>query len=294
MELRTATAEENAAWERGWLERIEPGNRQPELRKHEDYTAVTFTLVEDGADVGVLAMTHFPVGEAIEASVNDVWIAPEHRRRGLGRKAAALAADWARERGARALHARVKGDDAAAMALFASYNLTAQHMVRDLGEPTPLPEGVEAVPLAGDAYETWLEHSITEYAKMNAESGFGTFEEAYASAVKQFGELLPQGTDTPGHALTELCVDGEQVAAIWVKHGYEPGTSFVFDVESSAKHRGKGYGRAAMHHGENLAIAAGDTRMMLNVHGHNTVAISLYEKLGYRVVRQFRNLDLRG
>lgn len=293
MELRTATAEENAAWEHGWLQRVEPGNRQPELRKRDDYTAVTFTLVEDGADVGVLALIHYPAGEGTEASVSDVWIEPEHRRRGLGRKAVALAAEWARERGARALHARVTGDNAAALALFADFALAAQHMARDLGEPVPLPDGIEAVRLAGEAYRTWLDHSITGYAEMNAESGFGTFEEAYQHSVKQFGELLPQGEDTPGHALSELRVDGEQVAVIWVYHGFEPGTSFIYDVEASEKHRGKGYGRAAMRHGENVAIAAGDTKMMLNVHGHNTIAIGLYDKLGYQVVRVFRSLDLR-
>ncbi|HEY1180394.1 MAG TPA: GNAT family N-acetyltransferase [Phytomonospora sp.] len=293
MELREATPDEFASWEGDWIARL-GANKAPAENRKRATEAPVFTLEADGRAVGTLALSLLPVrgGEGSELILSDVHIAPALRGRGHGRAALEAASRWGREKGARSLSVAYPGGDEAAEALFGDLRLVAQHMDIELGEKRELPAEITVEPLRGDAYDVWHEHSVTEYARITAEAGFGTYEEAYKSSVEQFGELLPQGTDTPGHSLEQLMVDGEQVSSIWIRHGYEPGTSFVFDVESSAKHRGKGYGRAAMWHGENISLAAGDERLMLNVHGHNTVAISLYVKLGYRVVRRFRGADL--
>ncbi|MEV0650462.1 GNAT family N-acetyltransferase [Phytomonospora sp. NPDC050363] len=291
MNLREATPEENASWESDWTSRLEPGNRQAENRARA-IKAPVYMLEADGETVGALALTLVKAGESTETILTDVLIDPAHRRKGHARAALALALAWGREQGSRALNIGYRGDDPAAEALFGEYKLIAQHMGIDLDGKRELPAGIVAEPLTGAAYDEWHEHSVVGYAEITAASSFGTYEEAYERSVREFGELLPQGPDTPGHSLARLTVDGETVATIWVKHGYQPDTSFVFDVESSAEHRGKGYGRAAMWHGENLAMAAGDGRMMLNVHGHNSVAINLYAKLGYEVVRRYRGADL--
>lgn len=293
MELREATPDEIEAWEKDWLDRL-GSNTGPVQNRKRAAEAPVYTLEADGEAVGTLALTLLPVrgGEGSELVLSDVHIAPERRRRGHGRAALEAAVRWGREKGARSLNVGYPGDAEAAEALFGGMKLIAQHMDIELDEKRELPAEITVEPLRGDAYDVWHEHSVVEYAKITAEAGFGTYEEAYRSSVEQFAELLPQGPETPEHSLEQLVVDGEQVASIWVRHGYEPGTSFVFDVESSPEHRGKGYGRAAMWHGENLSKAAGDGRLMLNVHGHNRVAISLYVKLGYRVVRRYRGLDL--
>ena len=59
--------------------------------------------------------------------------------------------------------------------------------------------------------------------------------------------------------------------------------AWVFEVEVEAPFRGRGYGRAAMRRAEDEARARGMTSLGLNVHGHNVVARSLYESLGYDV-----------
>lgn len=295
MELAKATPEEFAVWEGEWLARL-GANTAPVRNRERAETAPVYTLRADGEPVGTIALTLLPVqgGEGFELILSDLHIAPEHRRKGHGRAALDEALRWGRENGARSINVGYPGGDEATEALFGGMRLIAQHMDIELGEHHELPAGITVEPLRGEAYDVWHEHSVVEYAKITAEAGFGTYEEAYRRSVEQFGELLPQGADTPEHSLDQLMVDGEQVSSIWIRHGYEPGTSFVFDVESSAKHRGKGYGRAAMWHGENISKAAGDTRLMLNVHGHNEVAINLYVKLGYRVVRRFRGADLSG
>ncbi|HZC26497.1 MAG TPA: GNAT family N-acetyltransferase, partial [Actinopolymorphaceae bacterium] len=68
--------------------------------------------------------------------------------------------------------------------------------------------------------------------------------------------------------------------------------SFVYGVAVDAAERGKGYGRAVMHVGARIALAAGDRVLALNVFGQNSVAINLYDSLGYEVTDQSRSLDL--
>ena len=63
-----------------------------------------------------------------------------------------------------------------------------------------------------------------------------------------------------------------------------PGTWFVFDVEIDEAHRGRGLGREAMRLAEEWTRARGGTRVGLNVFGPNTVARTLYDSLGYRVM----------
>lgn len=291
MELREATPDEAAAWERDWLVRLGTNTGPVDNRKRA-VDAPVFTLNADGETVGTIALSLVTAGQGHELIVSDIHVDPAHRRRGHGRAALEAASRWGRAKGARALNVGYPGGDEATEGLFGDMRLIAQHMDIELGEHRELPAGVTAEPLRGEAYDAWYKASVIGYAEITAEAGFGTYEEAYERSVADFATLLPQGADTPQHSLDRLMADGEQVSAIWLRHAYEPGTSFVFDVESSEAHRGKGYGRAAMLHGENLARAAGDERLMLNVHGHNHVAINLYVKLGYRVVRRFRGRDL--
>jgi ribosomal protein S18 acetylase RimI-like enzyme len=59
--------------------------------------------------------------------------------------------------------------------------------------------------------------------------------------------------------------------------------AWVFEIEIEPAFRGRGYGRTAMRLAEDEARVRGMTSLGLNVHGHNAVARSLYESLGYEV-----------
>lgn len=64
------------------------------------------------------------------ALLDELWLAPEARGRGEGRRALEFAAAWARERGAKALRLEVAHENGRARALYARAGLTAQ--ARDL------------------------------------------------------------------------------------------------------------------------------------------------------------------
>jgi ribosomal protein S18 acetylase RimI-like enzyme len=165
-------------------------------------------------------------------------------------------------------------------------------MIRELSGGTQLPGGVTGREMTGPEFSAWRAESVADYAAQMAESGSTTPEEAAAASAAQFDQLLPGGLGTPGHSFLCLEAGGEVVATNWIAHHRYPGTSWVYGVEVSEGRRGKGYGRAAMVIGEQSTLAAGDTHLALNVFGHNTVAISMYEAMGYRTYDEGRSAEL--
>ena len=85
---------------------------------------------------------------------------------------------------------------------------------------------------------------------------------------------------------------GEQIGTGWLKHGFLPGVTFGYALHVHERHRGKGYGRAAMAVGEKATLAAGDSALMFSVWGGNEVAMNLYTSAGYRVMEENRSIDL--
>lgn len=65
-----------------------------------------------------------------------------------------------------------------------------------------------------------------------------------------------------------------------------PETAWLYDLRVLEAHRRRGYARAILATVENLARQAGARRLGLNVFGHRTPAIALYESRDYRVTAQ--------
>ncbi|MCI4372950.1 MAG: GNAT family N-acetyltransferase [Thermoplasmata archaeon] len=144
------------------------------------------------------------------------------------------------------------------------------------------------VPLAQPEYDRWWASSIREYAEEHVKSGNWTAEEAAAKSEGEFRKLLPQGTATPGHYLfgVEDPAEHNLVGVVWFRadRGPEaplPPVLFIYDLIVFEAHRGKGYGTQAMGLIEDQARLLGFDTISLHVFGHNTVALSLYRKLGY-------------
>ena len=83
---------------------------------------------------------------------------------------------------------------------------------------------------------------------------------------------------------------------IWLRlpstvHGRD--AAWVCQVVVDTAERGKGYGRAIMRAAEEELASRGVARMGLNVFTDNTVALGLYESLGFEVRAQqmIKSLD---
>lgn len=147
---------------------------------------------------------------------------------------------------------------------------------------------VHLEPMSQAEFDDWAEHSVAGYAGQQVASRLQPPAEAAAYAGRAFAELLPHGLDTPTHyfwVVHETASGGGVVGHLWlrVRAGSTEVEGYVYDVELVPAARGHGLGRATMLAAEEAAGALGATVMRLNVFGHNTAAIRLYESLGYTV-----------
>ncbi|WP_412541994.1 GNAT family N-acetyltransferase [Longispora sp. K20-0274] len=267
--LPEASRERRVAWSRGFRDR---GELHTVAAVHADGAAVGFVAVAMNGG---------------NARIDDIWIDPEHRGAGHGRAAREWAESWAREQGADRVFVQVMEPTR----LFDDYPLRAQTMAKALGAAPELPAGVLGRPMTAAEYPAWLENDIIGYMADIVDSGSMAPEAARRKADEDFASLLPEGLDTPDNTLWTIEAGGAGVAFIWLKHHTSDAQSFVYSVSVSPDHRGKGHGRSAMLLGERATLEAGDEALLLNVFGHNRVAINLYDSLGYVVLDQSRSTD---
>ena len=143
--------------------------------------------------------------------------------------------------------------------------------------------GVSLRPMRPDEFPAFLEASKRSYAEGIATQGDRTVEFARQKSEEDHVTVLPNGLETPGHAIFVVEAGGERVGVLWLADKELGGRRvyFVYDVEIDSAHRGKGYGRAAMLLAEDEARRRGLSRIELNVFGGNDVARGLYRSLGY-------------
>ncbi|MCI4367683.1 MAG: GNAT family N-acetyltransferase [Thermoplasmata archaeon] len=147
---------------------------------------------------------------------------------------------------------------------------------------------IRLVPMTEDVYRGWLEGEIREYAEEHVRTGEWSKENAIARSQGEFHTLLPKGIATPGQFLYTLQDPGtsQTVGVVWFQAGVGPRPgeapkAYVYDIVVRPEFRGKGYGEAAMRKVETEVRERGFGSLGLHVFGHNAVARSLYEKLGY-------------
>jgi GNAT superfamily N-acetyltransferase len=262
-----------AAWRRRWEdEQLDDG--------------AVFAVEADGNPVGQVALT----SAGPQATLHELWIAPEHQRRGYGRAALALVEEWARAVSP-ALGASVDPADPAHAALFHRYEPRAQNMVKQVS--TVEDPGIVARPMRPDEYAAWREEEFTAFAHDISNAFLHDLPRALERSEREFDEIMPDGLATEN--VSTLCLDTAEgrVATIWLVHHFMVDTTWVSSITVDAAHRGQGHGRAAMLVGEQAAVRAGDGHIGLNVFATNPVAQHLYERLGYRTFSQTRTRDLR-
>ena len=306
IEMRTATGAERTAWRDDWQARLDTWYRQPDVPGHwvneqiERHMALPdagglseiFAVESGGEPVGILTVVLTTQDGSPGVVISDIWIVPDQRRRGYGSGALRLAERWAADQQARSVWVLTDPADAVHTAFFGEYPLRARQMIKRITVPEPLASGLEGRPMTTDEFGGWRAQVVAGYAADLTDSGTLSAAEAATSSAAQFDALLPAGLSTEDHSFLCLRAVGELVATTWLGHHRSPGVSWVYDVETHPGHRGKGYGRAAMLLAEQATLAAGDTHLALNVFGHNAVAISMYEAMGYRAYDHGRSIDL--
>lgn len=147
-----------------------------------------------------------------------------------------------------------------------------------------------------EVYDAYRARSQREYAQQIADSGQLDLDAATKRSAVEFAELLPDGLDSPGmHLWTAQVGDTDEPVGLgWVEiRRRSAGVSaWIYDIQVDEGRRGEGLGRALMEALHDAARGLGATTMALNVFGHNTAAIRLYDSLGYAVTAQQMKRDL--
>ena len=153
-------------------------------------------------------------------------------------------------------------------------------------------------PATQDEFDEWLPRQEAGYVEHIVASGSMPPAQAREKARRDTKRAFGGGLDTPGQLVFRLVVEDEPVGWLWLAvpggdadpHNHadprNPRMAWVNDVEVDEAFRGRGYGRQAMLLAEQEAKVRGMTSIGLNVHGHNTVALALYDSLGYQVMTQ--------
>ncbi|MFI6266493.1 GNAT family N-acetyltransferase [Micromonospora sp. NPDC051006] len=119
--------------------------------------------------------------------------------------------------------------------------------------------------------------------------------DAQARAAAQIRDLLPDGAATPGVLLRVARVGDVEVGWIWVTLPGTAGASdappgsgraWIPNIEVHETHRGRGHARRMIQLIEAELAQLDVAELGLNVFGSNTVAIGLYQSLGFRVTAQ--------
>ncbi|WP_226577610.1 GNAT family N-acetyltransferase [Halobacillus litoralis] len=141
---------------------------------------------------------------------------------------------------------------------------------------------VRLQPMNRNEFEKFYEASITNYANEKVLAGNWKEEESVEKSKEEFSNLLPEGRGTKNHYLYTIVNDqGENIGVIWLARETDE-KGFIYDINIDKEHQGCGHGEKAMRRMEEEAGRLGMKKIGLHVFGHNTVARSLYEKLGYQ------------
>jgi ribosomal protein S18 acetylase RimI-like enzyme len=150
--------------------------------------------------------------------------------------------------------------------------------------------GVELTlrPVTQAEYDEWQPRQEAGYAQHILDSGSLPPEAAREKARRDTERTFSAGLATPGQHVFRVLAGDDPVGWLWlaVPGPDEPTMAWVYNIQVDEAQRGHGYGRQAMLLAEQEARARGMTSIGLNVHGGNTVAISLYDSLGYTVMAQ--------
>jgi len=241
-----------------------------------DLATSSWVLEEDGRLVGSGWFHHDgPLGFFVGI------VAQGEKGRGLGGMQVDLGEQCAAEAGVERVHTWTQAPDRAAAALFdgRGYREVRRFydMAIDLDGPVPepsLPDGL--------ALETFREEDARAFHAALGEA----FEDHWEHHPRPFEEWWPEKLAMHGYDPTLWFVvrDGDEIAATVWNEAERNGGGYVAALGVRRPWRGRGLGKALLHHSFAEFVRRGQTRVTLGVDAESpTGATKLYESVGMHV-----------
>lgn len=137
-------------------------------------------------------------------------------------------------------------------------------------------------PITEEEFVHWKKGSRENYAREKEKEGLSR-EDALAEAEASFQRHLGQGKDSPNHHVYSITLGGNVIGTLWwgaQKQGTAQ-VAWIYDITLVSTQRGKGLGKRTMEWAMADAKTKGFGKLGLHVFGHNKIARSLYESLGF-------------
>jgi ribosomal protein S18 acetylase RimI-like enzyme len=145
---------------------------------------------------------------------------------------------------------------------------------------------VALLPMSPAEFNDYLDKGIRNYSAEKVKAGAWPEKDADRLAVEAFDKLLPRGLDTENQHLYSITdeANGNRVGIIWigVKDRSPERGAWIWDFVIFEQHRRKGYATEALRALDRVLSSMNIDSVSLHVFGHNTAAIALYEKYGFR------------
>ncbi|WP_306205068.1 GNAT family N-acetyltransferase [Actinoplanes sp. RD1] len=237
--------------------------------------------VVDGREVGRVRVRPGTSG------ITELYVDPAHRGRGYGSRLVAAAERRLRAQGRSRADVELPGPDSGFFERL-GYGVVAQQRARELAGASAA-EGVGLVTLADPGRR--LAALVDEYALDLQEDEHLTPGAARHTAERRLAELR-----NPHDHMCTVTARGAEVGWAWIgppRRAY-PGMGWLFQIEIDEPYRGRGFGTRALTAVQGRMRDQGLSRIGLDVHGANTRARRLYDRLGFAVTAQQMVKDLRG
>ena len=145
-------------------------------------------------------------------------------------------------------------------------------------------------------FEEFLEKAIHDYAQEKIISGNWMADEALEKSRAEFMSLLPDGLQTKDQFVYSVLDEDTNlsIGVLWVqvKMGEFHRKAFICDFVIQPEFRGNGFGKQALQALDKKLKEMGVTSVSLHVFAHNTNAIALYEKAGYKATNLYMGKEL--
>lgn len=138
-------------------------------------------------------------------------------------------------------------------------------------------------PIREDEFDEYWKHSVESWMKDMGKAGLIDSSISYEEAEGHVKKFIPEGIHTPGHHFMHIIANGDKIGTLWIEIRTKGTTeAYLWDIFIENGYRGKGYGKDAMVKLDEFVKEKGAIKISLNVFGFNTVARSLYQKMGYQ------------
>jgi ribosomal protein S18 acetylase RimI-like enzyme len=148
---------------------------------------------------------------------------------------------------------------------------------------TIVQERIRLRPMQQEEFAAFREAFVCDWARDIASIDDLPISEATIQAAARTDADLPDGTATKGHFLFVILGDEERVGTLWLSLSSER-CAYLNDITVDESCRGRGYGRRTLELLEVKAQELGLTWIDLHAYAHNSRAIDLYRRLGYRAI----------